>query len=88
MSETKQTKVKLVVGKVISDKMDKTIVVRLEYLVKHPQYGKYIKRFTKLHAHDEDNQGKIGDIVAIAQASPKSKMKAWILVEVVKKHES
>lgn len=70
-------------GKVISNKMDKSITVLIERLVKHPKYGKYIRRSTKLHAHDENNVCQEGDIVTIAECRPLSKTKAWRLVEVV-----
>ena len=70
-------------GKVISTKMDKSIVVLIERLVKHPKYGKYIRRSTKLHAHDENNVCQEGDIVTIAECRPLSKTKAWTLVAVV-----
>lgn len=77
--------VRKVTGKVVSDKMDKTITVLVERRVKHPIYGKYITRSTKLHAHDETNQCKIGDIVAISESRPLSKTKTWMLQEVVEK---
>ena len=70
-------------GKVISTKMDKSIVVLIERLVKHPKYGKYIRRCTKLHAHDESNVCHEGDIVTIAECRPLSKTKNWTLVAVV-----
>jgi small subunit ribosomal protein S17 len=72
-----------IVGKVISDKMQKTIVVMVERTVKHPKYGKIVKRKTKLHAHDEQQIGKIGNVVRIRESRPISKMKSWILVEVI-----
>lgn len=75
--------VRKITGKVVSDKMDKTITVMVERRVKHPIYGKYITRSTKLHAHDENNQCKIGDIVAISESRPMSKTKTWMLQEVV-----
>ncbi|MBA2649156.1 MAG: 30S ribosomal protein S17 [Legionella sp.] len=71
------------IGKVVSDKMDKTIVVMIERTVKHPKYGKIMKRKTKLHAHDEKQVGKIGDTVRICESRPISKMKSWVLVEVI-----
>lgn len=74
-----------VVGQVISDKMNKTIVVQVERKVKHPLYGKYVKRFSKMYAHDETNSCRIGDIVMIKQSRPLSKTKRWALVQVVKK---
>ncbi|MFT6732650.1 MAG: small subunit ribosomal protein S17 [Polaribacter sp.] len=72
-------------GKVTSDKMDKTITVKIERQVKHPLYGKFIKRSTKVHAHDESNTCNMGDIVKIAECRPLSKSKSWQLVEVVEK---
>ena len=70
-------------GKVVSNKMDKTITVVLERRVKHPVYGKYITRSSKIHAHDEDNKCGIGDTVTVAECRPLSKSKTWNLVEVV-----
>jgi len=70
-------------GKVISNKMDKSITVLIERRVQHPMYGKFIRRSTKLHAHDEGNVCKEGDIVTIAECRPMSKTKNWILVQVV-----
>lgn len=70
-------------GKVISNKMDKSITVAIERSVKHPIYGKFIKRTTKLHVHDENNQCKEGDIVTIRECRPLSKTKSWTLVSVV-----
>ncbi|MDG4555342.1 MAG: 30S ribosomal protein S17 [Candidatus Competibacter sp.] len=72
-------------GRVTSNKMDKTITVAIERLVKHPVYGKYIRRTTKLHAHDEHNQCREGDMVAIKQCRPLSKSKSWMLVDVVRR---
>ncbi|GAB6043063.1 30S ribosomal protein S17 [Endothiovibrio diazotrophicus] len=72
-------------GRVISNKMDKSITVLVERRVKHPLYGKYIRRSTKLHAHDGDNACNEGDIVTITQCRPISKTKAWSLVEIVEK---
>ncbi|GAB4292383.1 MAG: 30S ribosomal protein S17 [Pseudomonadota bacterium] len=84
MSE--ETKVmRTVTGRVTSDKMDKTITVLIERRVKHPIYGKYVKRSTKLHAHDEHNECKEGDVVTIEECRPLSKSKAWRLVKVVEK---
>lgn len=71
------------VGKVVSDKMQKTIVVQIERTVKHPKYGKILKRKTKLHAHDEKEQGKLGNTVKIRETRPISKLKCWELVEVI-----
>ena len=72
-------------GRVTSDKMDKTITVAVERLVKHPVYGKYIRRTTKLHAHDEHNECRAGDLVTIKQCRPLSKTKAWTLVAVIER---
>ncbi|GHC37332.1 30S ribosomal protein S17 [Aidingimonas halophila] len=81
MAEQKQART--LTGKVVSDKMDKSIVVMIERRERHPIYGKYVKRSTKLHAHDEANQAKTGDTVSISECRPLSKKKAWTLVEVV-----
>jgi small subunit ribosomal protein S17 len=75
------------IGKVVSDKMDKTIVVQIERKVKHPLYGKYVKRFSKMKAHDGENTCRTGDTVMIKQGRPISKTKHWVLVEVVNKAE-
>ena len=72
-------------GRVISDKMDKSITVAIERKVKHPIYGKFMKRTTKLHVHDENNQCGIGDVVEIRECRPLSKTKSWTLVNVVEK---
>jgi len=72
-------------GKVISAKMDKSIVVAIERKVKHPLYGKFMKRTTKLHVHDETNQCSEGDTVSISECRPLSKTKSWTLVEIVSK---
>ena len=72
-------------GRVVSDKMDKTITVLIERRVKHPVYGKIISRSTKIKAHDENNQCRMGDLVSIEETRPISKSKAWALVEVVEK---
>ncbi len=73
------------IGKVISDKMDKTIVVAIEESVKHPLYGKVVKRTYKLKAHDEENTCAIGDKVKVMETRPLSKDKRWRLVEIVEK---
>ena len=72
-----------VVGKVVSDKMDKTIVILVERLVKHPLYGKYIRKTTKLSAHDENGIAKEGNMVKIQESKPISKNKSWVLLEVL-----
>ncbi len=74
-----------VIGRVVSDKMDKSITVLVERKVKHPLYGKYVKRSTKLHAHDEENTCREGDTVSIAECRPLSKTKTWRLVEVLER---
>ena len=76
---------KVRVGKVVSNKMDKTIVVAVENHVKHPLYGKIVKRTYKLKAHDENNECQIGDTVKDTETRPLSKDKRWRLVEVVEK---
>lgn len=75
---------KIVEGVVKSDKMDKTIIVNVQRLVKHPLYGKYIRRSTRLWAHDEKNEAKRGDVVRIMETRPLSKNKRWRLIEVVR----
>jgi len=75
---------KTVTGKVVSNKMDKTIVVCVERRVKHPKYGKYIKRSSKMHAHDVNNQCQLGDLVRIRETRPISKLKTWELMEVIR----
>ena len=72
-----------VIGKVTSDKMDKTVTVLIERSVKHPLYGKIITRSKKYHAHDETNQAKIGDTVEIQEGRPISKTKAWTVTRVI-----
>ncbi len=72
-------------GVVTSNKMDKSIVVKVERKVKHPLYGKFVKKSTKFHAHDEKNECSIGDTVKIMESRPLSKTKRWRLVEVVEK---
>ncbi len=83
LTETKPVAERLGFGKVVSNKMDKTIAVSIERLVKHPIYGKYIRRTTKVLAHDEKNEAKEGDMVAIQPCRPMSRRKAWKLVRVV-----
>ena len=73
------------VGMVVSDKMDKTIVIAIEDHVKHPTYGKIIKRTIKLHAHDENNECAIGDKVEVMETRPLSKTKRWRLVRIIEK---
>jgi small subunit ribosomal protein S17 len=73
------------VGKVVSDKMEKSIVVAVERKVKHPIYGKFIKKTTRFMAHDENRDAHIGDTVRIMETRPMSKLKRWRLVEIVEK---
>ena len=84
MTETRNLR-KVIVGKVVSNKMDKTIVVAIEDNVRHPKYGKIIKRTVKIHAHDEKNECGIGDKVAVMETRPLSKSKRWRLVEIIEK---
>lgn len=77
-----------VTGVVVSNKMDKTIVVKGERKVKHPLYGKFIRRSTKYHAHDENNECSIGDVVMIKECRPLSKTKSWSLIKVIDKNAS
>lgn len=76
---------KIYIGEVVSDKMDKTVVVSVKRLFQHPRYKKTVKRITKLKAHDEDNKCHIGDIVRITETRPISKEKRWIVLEVLEK---
>lgn len=78
-------KIRAVQGRVISDKMDKSFTVAIERMVKHPLYGKFIRRTTKLHVHDENNEARQGDVVEIRECRPVSKTKSWTLVRVVEK---
>ncbi len=81
VAQIKRTKV----GRVVSDKMDKTVTVLLIRQVKHPLYGKYMKRSTKVHAHDESNDCAEGDKVMIAECRPISKAKSWKVVEILER---
>ncbi len=73
------------VGRVVSSKADKTVTIKIERQVQHPLYGKYIKRSSKIHAHDEDNSCGQGDLVKIVQCRPISKTKAWRVVEILER---
>jgi len=84
MSEEKKVQ-RTITGRVVSDRMDKTVSVAIERLIKHPVYGKYIRRTTKVLAHDEINQCKQGDRVAISECRPISKNKSWSVVDVVER---
>ena len=72
-------------GKVVSNKMEKSITVLIERRVKHPKYGKFVRKSSKIHAHDEQNQCREGDVVTIEECRPISKTKAWRLVEIVER---
>ena len=88
MSEdiVKEEKVKRIqTGSVVSDRMDKSATILIERKVKHPIYGKFVKKSTKLHIHDENNECGIGDTVQISECRPMSKTKSWTLVKVVEK---
>jgi small subunit ribosomal protein S17 len=87
MTESAQ-KIRTIQGKVVSNKTDKTITVLVERQVKHPLYGKFMRRSTKLHAHDEGNICNEGDIVTITSSRPISKTKTWRLVDVVEKAQA
>ena len=87
MSET-STVERTLTGKVVSNSRDKTIAVLVERKVRHPIYKKYIKRSTKVHAHDEKNECGLGDVVRVSESKPFSKTKNWALVEVVEKSVS
>ena len=82
MSETTE-QLRTVEGRVVSNKMNKTVTVLVERQVKHPLYGKYIRRSSKLHAHDEDNACNEGDVVRVTECRPLSKSKNWRVVEVI-----
>lgn len=79
---TEQATARTLSGRVVSNKMDKTIVVMIERKVKHPLYGKIIKRSTKVHAHDENNECNIGDTVTVVESRPQSKTKSFKLVSI------
>jgi small subunit ribosomal protein S17 len=85
MTEQQQTTktLRTVEGRVVSNKMAKTVTVLVERQVKHGLYGKYIKRSTKLHAHDEDNSCQEGDVVRVTETRPLSKTKTWRVVEII-----
>ena len=80
---TTETRARTLQGRVVSAKMDKTITVKSERRVKHPVYGKYITRSSKVHAHDEENKAGTGDTVLVMESRPLSKSKSWTLVEIV-----
>ncbi|RMD45936.1 MAG: 30S ribosomal protein S17 [Aquificota bacterium] len=86
MSSVKSRRKELV-GRVVSDKMDKTVVVLVERQFSHPLYGKRIKKSKKYHAHDPENKIKVGDVVRIRETRPLSKLKRWIVVDVISSQE-
>jgi small subunit ribosomal protein S17 len=85
MAENSRNSRKVRLGTVVSDKMDKTVVVAVERRVSHPLYGKQVVRTTKFHAHDEDNTARQGDLVRIMETRPLSRTKRWRLLEVVER---
>ena len=87
MSTEKKSE-RTVTGRVVSNKMNKTIAVKVERLVKHPRYGKFMRRSTKLLAHDEKNESREGDLVTIAECRPLSRHKNWRLLSVVEKADA
>ena len=85
MSEAQDAQGRTLNGRVTSNGMDKTATVMVERRVQHPVYGKYIRRSTKLHVHDENNECNVGDVVSVTECRPMSKTKAWRLVEVLER---
>ncbi len=79
---SKQNSARTAIGRVVSNKMDKTVTILIERRVKHPMYGKYITRSSKLHAHDENNECGIGDMVTVEETRPISKSKSWKLLRI------
>ncbi|OFX67623.1 MAG: 30S ribosomal protein S17 [Bacteroidetes bacterium GWE2_29_8] len=85
MEEIKRNLRKQRIGIVVSNKMDKTIVIKVERKIKHPKYGKFLKKTTKFMAHDEKNECSIGDTVSIMETRPLSKNKSWRLLEIIER---
>lgn len=85
MTETQAKVVRSLSGRVVSDKMDKTVTVLIERKVKHPLVGKVVSKSRKFHAHDENNECKEGDIVTITETRPLSKLKSWVVTKVADK---
>ena len=81
-AQEKQTNPRTVSGVVVSDRMDKTITVRVERRVKHPVYGKFVRKSSKVHAHDEENSCNTGDVVTVVECRPLSKTKTWMLKSI------
>jgi len=84
-SKMQERKLKTLTGVVVSNSGDKSVKVVIDFKVKHPKYGKYIKRRTKIGVHDEHNQSGVGDLVEIAECRPRSKTKSWRLVKIVQR---
>jgi len=84
-SKMQERKLKTLTGVVVSNSGDKSVKVTIDFKVKHPKYGKYIKRRTKIGVHDERNQSGVGDVVEIAECRPRSKTKSWRLVRIVQR---
>lgn len=84
-TQSERSQRKVMRGTVTSNKMQKTVVVQVDRKVKHPLYEKFVSRRTKLYAHDENNEAKVGDVVEVTQTRPLSKMKNWRLVRIVQK---
>jgi len=85
MSETQQTNARKLTGRVVSDRMNKTVTVLVERKVRHPLYGKFVRRSKKYHAHDENNEFHPGDLVLIEETRPLSRTKTWKVVQLVEK---
>ena len=85
MNETQQSNARTLTGRVVSDKMNKTVTVLVERKVKHPLYGKFVRRSKKYHAHDENNEFHTGDLVLIEETRPMSRTKTWKVVKLVEK---
>ncbi len=85
MSEQQTASNRTLQGRVVSDKMDKSVTVAIERRVKHPIYGKFVRKSTKVHAHDENNECHVGDIVVVEQCRPLSKTKSWRFVKLVER---
>jgi len=85
MNETQQTNARKLTGRVVSDKMNKTVTVLVERKVKHPLYGKFVRRSNKYHAHDENNDFHPGDLVLIEETRPMSRTKTWKVVKLIEK---
>ncbi len=85
MNDDKQGVKRTIVGRVVSDKMDKTVSVAIERLIKHPMYGKYIRRTSKVMAHDANNECRAGDRVELSECRPVSKNKSWAVVNIIER---